>query len=39
MFAYTPGERSSEIVAGISYGARVLAWAGIIALLIWFLFH
>ena len=39
MFAYTPGERPGELVAGISFGARILAWAGLIGVAVWLLVH
>ena len=39
MFAYAPGGRPGDVIAGISYGARMLAWAGVIGLLIWCFFH
>jgi hypothetical protein len=39
MFAHTPGERPSQMVAGISFGGRMLAWAGLIGIAVWFLVH
>jgi hypothetical protein len=39
MFAYTPGERPGEMVAGIVFGSRMLAWAGLIGVAVWFLVH
>jgi hypothetical protein len=39
MFAYKPGERPNDIVAGISFGARMLVWAALISLVVWFLFQ
>ena len=38
LFAYTPGERPSDLVSGISYGGRMLAWASLVALAVWFFF-
>lgn len=37
MFGYTPGQEPSEVVAGIAYGARILAWSGLM-FAIWFFF-
>lgn len=39
MFAHSPGERPNDIVAGISFGGRMLAWALLVGVLIWVLFH
>jgi hypothetical protein len=39
MFDYRPGERPNDIVAGLSIGARMLAWAAIIGLVTWFFLH
>jgi hypothetical protein len=39
MFAYTQGERPGELVAGIIFGARMLCWAGLIGVGVWFLVH
>jgi hypothetical protein len=39
MFAYTPGERPGDIVAGMSFGARMLAWASPVGLAVWVLSH
>lgn len=39
MFSYTPGTKPNDIVAGISFGGRMLAWASLIALVVWFIFH
>jgi hypothetical protein len=36
MFAHTPGERPNDIVAGISFGGRILVWAMLVALVVWF---
>ncbi len=36
MFAYTPGTKPGEIVAGIAFGARMLAWAGVIGVVVGF---
>ncbi len=37
MFAHTPGEKPNDIVAGISFGGRMLAWAALVGLLVWLL--
>ena len=39
LVAYKPGEEPSELVAGIAVGARMLAWAGVVGVIVWFLFH
>jgi hypothetical protein len=39
MFAHTQGERPGELVAGIIFGARMLAWSGLIGVAVWFLVH
>lgn len=39
MFAYKQGERPGQLVAGIIYGVRMLAWAGAIGMAVWFLVH
>jgi hypothetical protein len=39
MFAFTPGERPGEMVAGFIFGARMLAWAGLISVAVWFVVH
>lgn len=39
MFAYRQGERPGELIAGIVFGARMLAWAGLIGVGVWFLVH
>jgi len=36
LFAYAPG---NEAVAGISYGARMLAWAAVVAAVVWLLYQ
>jgi hypothetical protein len=36
---HTAGEQPGEVVQGISYGARMLFWAGIIGLVGWAIFH
>jgi multisubunit Na+/H+ antiporter MnhB subunit len=35
LFGHTPGERPGELVAGIVFGARMLAWAGLIGVTVW----
>ncbi len=39
MFGHTPGERPGELVAGIAFGARMLVWAGLIGVMVWFIVH
>ena len=39
LFAYTPGERPNDIVAGISFGARMLAWAALVGAVVWFVYQ
>jgi hypothetical protein len=39
MFAYTPGKRPGQLVAGFSFGARMLVWAALIAVAVVFLVH
>jgi hypothetical protein len=39
LFGHTPGERPGQMVAGIIFGARMLAWAGLTGLAVWFLVH
>jgi hypothetical protein len=39
LFAHTPGERPGELVAGIILGGRMLAWASLIGVVVWFLVH
>jgi hypothetical protein len=36
LFAYAPG---NEAIAGISYGARMLVWAAVVAAVVWFLYQ
>lgn len=36
---HTPGEPAGEVMQGISFGARMLFWAGVIGLVVWFCFH
>ena len=36
LFAYAPG---NEAVAGISYGARMLVWAAVVAAVVWFIYQ
>jgi hypothetical protein len=38
MFAYTPGEKSNEVVSGVSAGARMLLWAGVVGIITWWFF-
>jgi hypothetical protein len=38
MFAYAPGERPSDVVAGISFGARMLAWSALVSAVVWFVY-
>jgi hypothetical protein len=38
MVGHTPGQKPSDIVAGISFGARILVWAAVISSVIWFFF-
>jgi hypothetical protein len=39
LFAYTPGKEPNDLVAGMSAGFRMLAWAFIIAIAVWFLYQ
>jgi hypothetical protein len=39
LFGYTPGQRPGDIVAGMIYGFRMLAWAGVIGFVVWFFAH
>jgi len=39
MFAYKPGERPGDLAAGIIFGARMLAWAGLVGMAVWYLVH
>jgi hypothetical protein len=36
---HTSGEQPGEVMQGISYGARMLFWAGVIGLAVWIVFH
>ena len=36
LFAYAPG---NEAIAGISYGARMLVWAAVVAAVVWLLYQ
>jgi hypothetical protein len=38
LFAYAPGERN-EAVAGISFGARMLVWSALVAVVVWFIYQ
>jgi len=38
MFAYTPGEKPNELVSGVSTGARMLLWAGVVGIITWWFF-
>lgn len=35
MIGHTPGKPPGELVAGIVYGARILAWSGVIGVAVW----
>jgi hypothetical protein len=35
LFAYAPGERPNDVVAGISFAARMLAWSAVVAVAVW----
>jgi hypothetical protein len=38
LFAYEPSaDRQNDVVAGISFGGRILAWSGLIAVVVYFL--
>jgi hypothetical protein len=39
MFAYAPGERPSDVVAGISFGARMLAWSALVGAVVWLVYQ
>jgi len=39
LFAYAPGERPSEAVAGISFAARMLAWSALVGAVVWFIYQ
>ena len=39
LFAYTPGERPNDIVAGLSFGARMLAWASVVGAVVWIVYQ
>ena len=39
LFAYRPGERPNDIVLGISFGARMLAWAALVGIVVWFVYQ
>jgi hypothetical protein len=39
LFAYAPGARPNDITAGVAHGLRMVAWAGLIGLGLWFLIH
>jgi hypothetical protein len=39
LFGHSPGERPGELVAGIILGSRMLAWACLIGVAVWFLVH
>ena len=39
LFAYTPGERPNDVVAGLSFGARMLAWAALVAAVAWLVYQ
>ncbi len=39
LFAYTPGERPNDIVAGLIFGARMLAWAALVAVVVWIVYQ
>ncbi|MHB1423121.1 MAG: hypothetical protein ACYC3I_07995 [Gemmataceae bacterium] len=39
LVGHTPGEQPGEFVQGMSYGARMLFWAGVIGIVGWTIFH
>ena len=39
LVGYTPGQEPGEIISGTSYGARMVAWASLIGLVIWVFLH
>jgi len=39
LFAYTPGEKPNDAVAGISFAARMLAWSALVAVLVWIVYQ
>ncbi len=39
LFAYRPGTIPPEVVNGLSFGGRMVAWAALVGLAFWFLFH
>ena len=39
LFAYKAGEKPNDVVQGISFGARMLAWAAVVAAVVWFTYQ
>jgi hypothetical protein len=39
LFAYAPGERPNDVVAGISFAARMLAWSALVGAVVWFIYQ